>query len=79
MAGKNDFPTNPHDSINAYDFGGQLLSSGLTKREYFTALFMQTALSFEARGSDAYLGNMGRIATRAADKLIEALNIPTNL
>ena len=69
-------PTNHNDPITPNVWSGGENYLGLTKREYFAALFMQTALSFEACCSDAHLGNMGRIATRAADKLIEALNQP---
>ena len=77
MAGKNDFPTNPNDSINAYDFGGQLLSSGLTKREYFTAFNMAAMVgSCGISGNADHLKHLAEIATAAADATIEALNKP---
>lgn len=63
--------TNPNDSSHPVTHEGMLLSSGLTKREYFAALALQ---GFISTGQYKSAGDMAQEAVYAADALINELN-----
>lgn len=71
--------TNPNDSITPYqhDYDGadlqgfKVSSEGLTKREHFASMFLQTMM-VHANGST--YEELAHYAVRQADALIEELN-----
>ena len=65
--------TKPHESINIVEYNNNYISTGLTKREYFAAMVMQSIIQ-NKDGLDIKIERIVESAVDIADALIEELN-----
>ena len=65
--------TKPNESINIVEYNNNYISTGLTKREYFAAMVMQSIIQ-NKDGLDIKIERIVESAVDTADALIEELN-----
>ncbi len=65
--------TKPNESINIVEYNNNYISTGLTKREYFAAMVMQSIIQ-NIDGLDIKIERIVESAVDIADALIEELN-----
>ena len=65
--------TKPNESINIVEYNNNYISTGLTKREYFAAMVMQSRIQ-NKDGLDIKIERIVESAVDTADALIEELN-----
>ena len=65
--------TKPNESINIVEYNNNYISTGLTKREYFAAMVMQSIIQ-NKDGLDIKIERIVESAVDIADALIEELN-----
>lgn len=71
-----DTRTNPNDNVTAYVNDNGVSYSGLTKREYFAAMAMQSLIPNKVKPSEFMetFDNVAHQSVMYADALIKALN-----
>ena len=65
--------TKPNESINTIEYNNNYISTGLTKREYFASMVMQSIIQ-NKDGLDIKIERIVESAVDIADALIEELN-----
>ena len=65
--------TKANESINIVEYNNNYISTGLTKREYFAAMVMQSIIQ-NKDGLDIKIERIVESAVDTADALIEELN-----
>jgi len=65
--------TKPNESINIVEYNNNYISTGLTKREYFAAMVIQSIIQ-NKDGLDIKIERIVESAVDIADALIEELN-----
>jgi len=65
--------TKPNEPINIVEYNNNYISTGLTKREYFAAMVMQSIIQ-NKDGLDIKIERIVESAVDTADALIEELN-----
>ncbi len=65
--------TKPNEPINLVEYNNNYISTGLTKREYFAAMVMQSIIQ-NKDGLDIKIERIVESAVDTADALIEELN-----
>ena len=65
--------TKANESINIVEYNNNYISTGLTKREYFAAMVMQSIIQ-NKDGLDIKIERIVESAVDIADALIEELN-----
>ena len=65
--------TKPNEPINIVEYNNNYTSTGLTKREYFAAMVMQSIIQ-NKDGLDIKIERIVESAVDTADALIEELN-----
>ena len=65
--------TKPNEAINIVEYNNNYISTGLTKREYFAAMVMQSIIQ-NKDGLDIKIERIVESAVDIADALIEELN-----
>ena len=65
--------TKPNEPINIVEYNNNYISTGLTKREYFAAMVMQSIIQ-NKDGLDIKIERIVKSAVDIADALIEELN-----
>ena len=65
--------TKPNEPMNIVEYNNNYISTGLTKREYFAAMVMQSIIQ-NKDGLDIKIERIVESAVDTADALIEELN-----
>lgn len=65
--------TKPNEPINTLEYNNNYISTGLTKREYFAVMAMQSIIQ-NKDGLDIKIERIVESAVDTADALIEELN-----
>lgn len=68
-----NYQTNPNEPINKVKYNNNYKSTGITKREYFAAMVMQSIIQ-NKDGLDIKIERIVESAVDTADALIEELN-----